>query len=168
LWLLRVVMYWVAHSCNDVTYTINKYNVRIADARYHIANDVWPDAYCVIALWRITVMLLVRPRSTIDTATSRTTGIWEVESEAIRYFLPVTPNNPDRSWPPLPHSLLFNCYWGSFPEGGQGIKLTTHFHLVLKLQTSKLQAVSTSPISLDGVDKDNFSCFITWLLVICT
>ena len=43
-------MYWVAHSYNDVTYTINKYNVRMADARYHIMNDAWPDAHCVIAL----------------------------------------------------------------------------------------------------------------------
>ena len=39
LWLLGVAMYWFAHACIDVTYTINEYNVHIADARYHIADD---------------------------------------------------------------------------------------------------------------------------------
>ena len=45
-WLLRfllVILYLFLHACNDVTYMINDYKVRIADARYHIA-----------CLWRVT------------------------------------------------------------------------------------------------------------------
>ena len=43
-----------AHAFNDVTYTINEYNVHIADACYYIAAHALLDAHCVIALWRIT------------------------------------------------------------------------------------------------------------------
>jgi len=45
------------HAFNDVTYMINEYNVRIADACYYIAAHALPDAHCVIAFWCITFML---------------------------------------------------------------------------------------------------------------
>ena len=39
-----------AHAFNNVTYTINEYNVHITDACHYIAAHALPDAHCVIAL----------------------------------------------------------------------------------------------------------------------
>ena len=50
LCLLRVAMYWDVQACNDVTDTTTEYNIHIADARYHIANDARPDAQYHIVL----------------------------------------------------------------------------------------------------------------------
>jgi len=46
--------FWVARSrdtdtCTDVTDTNNQWVYSVV---YHIANDTWPDAHCIIALWR--------------------------------------------------------------------------------------------------------------------
>ena len=60
--------FWVARSrdtytCTDVTDTHNQWVYSVV---YHIANDAWPDAHCIIALWRrigFSMQLLVARKS---------------------------------------------------------------------------------------------------------
>jgi len=66
-----------------------------------------------------------------------------------------SPKCPDQLWGP---QSLFHTYQGFFLWGlyGQGIRFTTHLHLVLRLRISPI-ILKLTPKSLQGMNRGEFT-----------